>query len=86
VDESVGATEKRRKGVAANAHAVWDKRKCGIRRINAKHGGSRAGWVTSSFRPQISHGQMKHAYLVVWEDCKVAAFVVGSHNPRLANK
>jgi hypothetical protein len=32
------------------------------------------------------HGQMTHAYLVVWDDCKVPVFVVGSTIRKLASK
>ena len=38
---------------------------------------SRAGTVTSSLRPQMWRGQMTHAYLVTWDDCKVPVFVIG---------
>jgi hypothetical protein len=48
-----------------------------VEQINSKHD-SRAGTVTSSLRPEMYHGQMTHAYLVVWDDCKVPVFVVGS--------
>jgi hypothetical protein len=34
--------------------------------------------VTLSLRPEMWHGQMTHAYLVVWDDCKVPMFVVGN--------
>ena len=49
-----------------------------VEKINSKHGDSRAGTVTSSLRPEMWHGQMTHAYLVVWDGCKVPVFVVGS--------
>lgn len=48
-----------------------------VEKISLKHD-SRAGTVTSSLRPQMWHGQMTHAYLVTWDDCKVPVFVVGS--------
>jgi hypothetical protein len=49
-----------------------------VEKINSNHRDSRAGTVTSSLRPEMYHGQMTHAYLVVWDDCKVPVFVVGS--------
>ena len=57
-----------------------------VEKINSKHCVSRAGTVTQSLRPEMWHGQMTHAYLVVWDDCKVPVFVVGSTIRRLANK
>jgi hypothetical protein len=56
-----------------------------VEKTNSKHN-SRTGTITSSLRPEMYHGQMTHAYRVAWDDCKVLVFVVGSHNPRLANK
>jgi hypothetical protein len=56
-----------------------------VEKINSKHH-PRAGTVTQSLRPEMYHGQMTHAYLVVWDDCKVPVFVVGSTIRRLANK
>jgi hypothetical protein len=40
-----------------------------VRKITSKHD-SRAGTVTRSLRPKVWHGQMTHAYLVVWDECK----------------
>ncbi len=48
-----------------------------VEKIASKHD-SRVGTVTSSLRPQMWHGQMTHAYLVVWDECKAPVFVVGS--------
>lgn len=48
-----------------------------VEKIASKHD-SRAGTVTSSLRPQMWHGQMTHAYMVVWDECKVPVLVVGS--------
>ena len=56
-----------------------------VEKINSKHD-ARAGTVTQSLRPEMWHGQMTHAYMVVWDDCKVPVFVVGSTIRRLANK
>jgi hypothetical protein len=53
-----------------------------VEKINSKHGAH--GTVTSSLRPEMWHGQMTHAYLVVWDDCKVPVFVVGSTIRKLA--
>jgi hypothetical protein len=36
--------------------------------------------------PKIWHGQMMHGYLVVWDDCKDAAFVVGNSIRKLAKE
>jgi hypothetical protein len=48
-----------------------------VKQINSKHD-SRAGTVTSSLLPQMWHGQMTYAYLVIWDNCKIPVFVVGS--------
>jgi hypothetical protein len=57
-----------------------------VEKVNPKHGDSRAGTITSSLRPEMWHGQMTHAYLVVWDDGKLPVFVVGNTIRRLANK
>ena len=53
-----------------------------VEKINSKRGDSHVdgapGTVTSSLGPEMWHGQMTQGYLVVWDDCKAAAFVVGS--------
>jgi hypothetical protein len=56
-----------------------------VEKINSKHD-ARVGTVTQSLRPEMWHGQMTHAYMVVWDDCKVPVFVVGNTIRRLANK
>jgi hypothetical protein len=53
-----------------------------VEKINSKHGDSQPngahGTITSSLGPEMWHGQMTQGYLVTWDDCKAAAFVVGS--------
>jgi hypothetical protein len=53
-----------------------------VEKINSKHGDSHVngahGTITTSLGPEMWHGQMTQGYLVAWDDCKAAAFVVGS--------
>jgi hypothetical protein len=59
-----------------------------VEKINSKHGDSRPngahGTITTSLGPEMWHGQVTQGYLVVWDDCKAAAFVVGSRIRKLA--
>jgi hypothetical protein len=61
-----------------------------VEKINSKHGDSHAsgthGTITTSLGPKIWHGQVTHGYLVVWDDCKAAAFVAGDRIRRLAKE
>ena len=58
-----------------------------VEKINSKHGDSRAdgahGTINTSLGPKMWHGQMAHGYLVVWDDCKAPAFVVGNRIRKL---
>lgn len=47
---------------------------------------SQAGTVSSSLRPEMWSGQITHAHLVAWDDCKVPVFVVGSTIRKLAKR
>ena len=53
-----------------------------VEKVNSKHGDSHVngahGTITTSLGPEIWHGQMTHGYLVTWDGCKAAAFVVGN--------
>jgi len=55
-----------------------------VEKINSKRGDSHVnaahGIVTSSLGPEMWSGQMTQGYLVTWDDCKAAAFVVGNHH------
>ena len=61
-----------------------------VAKINSTHGDSHPngahGIVTSSLGPEMWHGQMTQGYLVTWDDCKAAAFVVGSRIRKLAKE
>ena len=61
-----------------------------VEKVNSKRGDSHVngahGIVTSSLGPEMWHGQMTQGYLVTWDDCKAAAFVVGSRIRRLAKE
>ena len=61
-----------------------------VEKVNSKRGDSHVngahGIVTSSLGPEMGHGQMTQGYLVTWDDCKAAAFVVGSRIRRLAKE
>jgi hypothetical protein len=58
-----------------------------IEKINSKYGDSQPngahGTINPSLGPKMWHGQVTHGYLVVWDDCKAAAFVVGSRIRKL---
>jgi len=47
--------------------------------VNGAH-----GTITTSLGAEMWHGQMTHGYLVVWDDCKAPAFVVGNRIRKLA--
>ena len=59
-----------------------------VEKINSKRGDSHVngthGIVTSSLGPKMYHGQLTQGYLVTWDDCKAAAFVVGDRIRKLA--
>ena len=61
-----------------------------VEKINSKHGDSHVngahGTINTSLGPKMWHGQMMHGYLVVWDDCKDAAFVVGNSIRKLAKE
>ena len=52
-----------------------------VEKINSTHGDSHVngahGTISTSLGPEMWHGQMTQGYLVTWDDCKAAAFVVG---------
>ena len=53
-----------------------------VEKINSTRGDSNVngahGTINTSLGAKMLHGQMTHGYLVVWDDCKSAAFVVGN--------
>jgi hypothetical protein len=59
-----------------------------VEKINSKHDDSHPngahGTINTSLGAKIWHGQMTHAYLVAWDDCKAPDFVVGSRIRKLA--
>jgi hypothetical protein len=59
-----------------------------IEKVNSKQGDSQPdgayGTINTSLGPKMWHGQMTHGYLVVWDDCKAPAFVVGDRVRKLA--
>jgi hypothetical protein len=59
-----------------------------IEKINSKHGDSHPDGahaiISTSLGPKMCHGQLTHGYLVVWDDCKAPAFVLGSRIQKLA--
>jgi len=61
-----------------------------VEKINCKRGDSHVngaqGTITTSLGPEMWHGQMTQGYLVTWDDCKSAAFVVGSRIRKLAKE
>jgi hypothetical protein len=61
-----------------------------IEKINSKHGDSQTdgahGVINTSLGPKMWHGQVTHGYLVVWDDCKASAFVVGDRIRKLAKE
>jgi hypothetical protein len=52
---------------------------CAIAQFTGAH-----GTITTSLGPEMWHGQVTQGYLVVWDDCKAAAFVVGAGIRKLA--
>jgi hypothetical protein len=61
-----------------------------VKRINSKHVDSHIngahGTINTSLGPKMWHGQVTHGYLVVWDDCKAPAFVVGDRIRKLAKE
>ena len=61
-----------------------------VEKINSKHGDSHAngahGTVNASLGAEIWHSQITHGYVVVWDDCKAPAFVVGSRIRKLTKE
>jgi hypothetical protein len=61
-----------------------------VEKINSKHGDSYVngahGTITTSLGPEMWHGQVTQGYLVVWDDCKAAAFVVGDRIRKVAKE
>ena len=61
-----------------------------VEKINSKRGDSHVngahGTITASLGPDIWHGQLAHGYLVVWDDFKAPAFVLGSRIRKLAKE
>ncbi|HSY65517.1 MAG TPA: hypothetical protein VK829_13025 [Terriglobales bacterium] len=61
-----------------------------VEKINSKHGDSHPdgthGIINTSLGAEMWHGQMTHGYLVVWDDCKAAAFVVGNTIRKVAKE
>jgi hypothetical protein len=61
-----------------------------IEKINSKRGDSHPngalGTVTSSLRPQMWHGRIRRAYLIVWDDCAVSVFVMENIIRKLAKE
>jgi len=61
-----------------------------VEKVNSKHGDSHSngahGTINTSLGPEMWHGQMMQGYLVVWDDCKAAAFVVGNTIRKLAKE
>ena len=58
-----------------------------VEKINSGRGDSHVngahGTINTSLGPQMWHGQMTQGYLVTWDDCKAAAFVVGSRSRKV---
>jgi len=61
-----------------------------VEKINSTRGDSRSdgahGTINTSLGAQMWHGQMTNGYLVVWDDCKAPAFVVGSRIRKLTKE
>jgi hypothetical protein len=61
-----------------------------VEKINSKRGDSHVngahGTINTSLGPEMWQGQMTQGYLVVWDDCKAAAFVVGNTIRKLAKE
>jgi hypothetical protein len=54
---------------------------CAVAQFTGAH-----GTITTSLGPEVWHGRVTNAYLVVWDDCKAAAFIVGNRIRRLAKE
>jgi hypothetical protein len=61
-----------------------------VEKINSNRGDSHTngahGTINTSLGPKMWHGQMTHGYLVVWDDCKAPAFVVGNRIRKLTQE
>ena len=61
-----------------------------VEKINSTHGDSHPncahGTINTSLGAKMWHGQMTHGYLVVWDDCKSPAFVVGDRIRKLTKE
>src|SRR5271168_2833725 len=61
-----------------------------VEKINSKHGDSHVngahGTINTSLGAKMWHGQVTHGYLVVWDNCKASAFVVGDRIRKLAKE
>jgi hypothetical protein len=60
-----------------------------VEKINSERGDSHVngahGTINTSLGAKMLHGQMTHGYLVVWDDCKAPAFVLGSRIQKLTH-
>jgi hypothetical protein len=61
-----------------------------VEKIHSTHGDSQVngahGTINTSLGPKMWHGQVTHGYLVLWDDCKAPAFVVGDRIRKLAKE
>jgi hypothetical protein len=61
-----------------------------VEKINSTHGDSQVngahGTINTSLGPKMWHGQMTQGYLVVWDDCKSPAFIVGDRIRKMAKE
>jgi hypothetical protein len=61
-----------------------------VEKINSERGDSHVngahGTVNTSLGAKMWHGQVTHGYLVVWDDCKTPAFVVGDRIRKLTKE
>ena len=60
-----------------------------VEKINSAHGDFHVngahGTINTSLGAKMWHGQVTHGYLVVWDDCKAPAFVLGSGIQKLTH-
>jgi hypothetical protein len=60
-----------------------------VEKINSAHGDFHVngahGTINTSLGAKMWHGQVTHGYLVVWDDCKAPAFVLGSRIQKLTH-
>jgi hypothetical protein len=60
-----------------------------VEKINSKQSDSQPngahGTINTSLGAKMWHGQVTHGYLVVWDDCKAPAFVLGSRIQKLTH-